>query len=287
MVRTGRMSCSLPNMQQLSFLAKELIIPPPGHAIVTADSSQLEFRLIGAYTQNERVLAAYNADPWTDFHQLVADSAGTKRKPAKTINFMMGYGGGKKRTVEQLTLNEDIVEEAAREVEANGVHEDMQQHAVAELCKQRALSLYAWYHRDMLPELKPTSNMAASVARKRGFARNWYGRRRHLPSKRAHIAFNTLCQSTAGDYFKERMVALRDELPWFVQATQVHDCVLGYVPLEMVEDEETERRTLTAICEVMNDAHPPTRPFPVPFRTAIGWSDKNWQDASTREQKPV
>lgn len=280
MVRTGRMSCSSPNMQQLSGVAKELILPlSDDYVIVSADFSQIEFRLIVHYIENRRCIDAYAADPWTDFHQWVADMVPTKRKPAKTINFMMGYGGGMRRTIESLSINDDVVGEVVREVDASGLKDQARQAAIVRSCQQRARQVYRKYH-ELLPELKPTTRAAENVCRARGFARNLYGRRRRLPGNRAHTAFNTLCQSSAGDMIKERMIALdRDErTSHMLQCAQVHDQVLGYVHKDLAADE----RTFREICDVMNT---PSIPLRVPVRTSIGWSALNWKDAQSDERE--
>lgn len=280
-IRTARMSCSGPNMQQLSGMAKELIIPPPGYAIITADYSQIEFRIIVSYIQNQRCIDAYRSDPWTDFHQWVADTVPTRRKPAKTINFMMGYGGGKKKTIENLSTNADVVGDVIKELDAlsTPLPPDERKAAIERGCKQRALQVYAKYH-ELLPELKPTSHAAESACRKRGYARNFYGRRRRLPGNRAHTAFNTVCQSTAGDMIKERMLALDREMPHNLLCAQVHDQVLSYMPLDMISDSDTSQ--LKRICDIMNA---PARPLAVPVKTSIGWSDKNWLDAQAEDRE--
>ena len=74
-VRTGRLSCSKPNFQQLSAVAKELIEPPPGYVLVCTDASQIEYRSISHYIQNERIIKAYHLNPWEDFHEWVGARA--------------------------------------------------------------------------------------------------------------------------------------------------------------------------------------------------------------------
>jgi len=279
MVRTGRLSCSEPNMQQLDMFAKELIIPPPGYGIVVSDASQIEFRIIVHYIGNRRCIDAYNADPWTDFHQWMADMAGMARRPAKTMNFMMGYGGGKKKTVSTMAMNKDVVGDIIERVKAAVEDPTERQAAIKRMCEQRGLEVYTGYHA-ALPELKPTQRMASGTAVNRGYVRNWYGRRRHLDARFAHKAFNSLCQSTAGDICKERMVALDAEIPEFEINTQVHDEVVGYAPLEVLRDpdERLLRRIVNVLCDV-------ERPLTVPVRWTIGWSEAHWADAKSEEHE--
>lgn len=277
LVRTGRMSCSDPNTQQLSEMAKELIIPPKGYAILSADASQLEYRLIATYIENKETIDTFNREPWTDYHQFISDRMGTSRRAGKTMNFRLGYGGGRKNAVAAMSIDKAIVGDIIKQVEEQELRPEIKRSTIKLLCEQKGNKIYDEYHR-MLPELKPTTIRAADACKRRGYARNWYGRRRHIDPQRAHIAFNTLCQSTAGDYIKERQLALRREVPGLQQITQVHDQVLGIVPLDILgrDPDELPRNVAT----IMNHACPPPgRPFPIPFRTAVGWSAINWKHA--------
>jgi len=275
-VRTGRMSCSDPNMQQFDLAAKSLIVPPPGYVIVVSDASQIEFRIIVHYIGNQRCIEAYAADPWTDFHQWVADMVPTARKPAKTLNFMMGYGGGRAKAVAMLSINRDVVGDVIAEIEASGARDEVRASMIARACERRGQEVYDRYH-SALAELKPTSRAADAACRKRGYARNWYGRRRHLPYKAAHKAFNSVCQSTAGDMVKERMVALRDEVPEFEMVGQVHDELVGIVRADLLCDDLLRRVT-----GVLSS---PSRPLDVPVRWTIGHSAENWAAAKEMELK--
>ena len=54
---------------------------------------------------------AYRNDPNTDFHQMVADMAGIKRKAAKTIGLGLMYGMGKQKLANSLDLPLDEASE--------------------------------------------------------------------------------------------------------------------------------------------------------------------------------
>ena len=54
---------------------------------------------------------AYNEDPDTDFHQMVADMAGIERKQAKTIGLGLMYGMGKNKLAGELDLPVDEASE--------------------------------------------------------------------------------------------------------------------------------------------------------------------------------
>ena len=148
-VRSGRMSCSMPNNQQFNDEARALIIPRPGYSLSVHDYSQIEYRFIVHYIKNKAAIKEYNENPETDWHQYVADELGIARNPAKTLNFALCYGMGKEKTIKDLTRNKDMIKQ-------HGNDEDLLEAA--------ALKCYRELH-ERLPELKPQSKMAETAAR--------------------------------------------------------------------------------------------------------------------------
>ena len=91
-------SMNSPNLQQVPArhevigpLVRSLFLPEEGELWASCDFSSQEPRLLVHYATllglpgSEVMQAAYLKDPRTDFHQMVADMAGIKRKQAKTI----------------------------------------------------------------------------------------------------------------------------------------------------------------------------------------------------------
>lgn len=271
-VRTGRMSCRQPNAQQLSAFVKTLVHPHKGMCYLSVDYSQIEFRLIAHYINDRNAIAAYAQDPDTDFHQWVADMCEVNRKPAKTINFLMGYGGGKKKLLSALVQIMELVGdlyERAKQLSPNDPA-----HLFNRLALQRALNVYDTYHA-RLPGIKLTSRRVAAVAAARGYVFNLYGRHRHLPRERAHIAFNTVNQSSAADLMKERTVALDDHLrgtPIRIVAS-VHDETLMEMPVELASDV----RVIASIVKVLES---PACDLRVPIRCQAGVGLRSWGEAS-------
>jgi DNA polymerase-1 len=189
-VRTGRTSCRKPNMQQLSPDAKAYIIPfDKDRKLVDIDYSQIEFRLIAHFIQAEKILKEYAENPQTDYHQSVANICGIDRKPAKNINFMMAYGGGRGKCVQMLAAEPSIILELkskkAMETKANDVYER--------------------YHK-MMPTLKKKSYEAQRVMRRRNYVKTIMGRQRRLPRKAQFKAFNSVIQGSAADLWKAALV---------------------------------------------------------------------------------
>ena len=252
LIRTGRMACKRPNSQQLSKDAKKLILCPDGYTLVSIDYSQIEFRFIVHYCQNETAIAAYNTDAKTDFHQWVADMCGIPRKPAKNINFCIGYGGGKAKVIAMLSADDSLCSDPL-------------------LAERTAISVYEEYHRT-LPSLRRASDQARNACMARGYVKNIYGRRRHLPMKAAHRAFNTVMQSGAADVMKDslpRVKAVCDRYGTKIQAV-VHDDILFAVP--------TVELNGTVVDEIVKEMINPSIELRVPLSVSVKKSSTNWGD---------
>jgi DNA polymerase I-like protein with 3'-5' exonuclease and polymerase domains len=121
---TGRLSASNPNLQQvmarheiLGPLVRGLFLPEEDHLWASNDFSSQEPRLLVHYATllelpgAEKMAQAYRDNPDTDFHQMVADMAGIKRKAAKTIGLGLMYGMGKAKLANSLELPLDEASE--------------------------------------------------------------------------------------------------------------------------------------------------------------------------------
>lgn len=254
-VRTGRMSCTNPNMQQLSPEAKEYIIPySEDYLLVEFDLSQIEFRVIVHYIRNQKAIQDFNRDPTTDFHTWVADMCKIPRKQAKNVNFMLGYGGGKGKCIAMLSELPDIIGKLKTQDEIN----------------QRAYNVYQAYH-SALPELKPTQYRCSDVLRSRGYVRTLLGRHRNLPRQLHFKAFNSVCQGTAADIFKDILVRLRKfmSIDCLLHAV-VHDSFLFSIRKERVQE---------LIPEIKYEIERPIEGvnFSVPLQSSCKVSNKNWR----------
>ena len=120
---TGRLSMANPNLQQVPArhevigpLVRNLFLPEEGQLWASCDFSSQEPRLLVHYAVllnlpgSEKMQDAYLKDPRTDFHQMVADMAGIKRKAAKTIGLGLMYGMGKKKLGESLDMSSEEAE---------------------------------------------------------------------------------------------------------------------------------------------------------------------------------
>lgn len=124
--RTGRLSCSSPNLQNvptefegldlegcpsLPFM-RRYILPDDGHILVAADYNGQEMRLLAHFAEG-RAAEIYRNDPRADFHQVARDillnEAGLdlKRKYVKITGFSLIYGAGVPALAAQLGLPPD------------------------------------------------------------------------------------------------------------------------------------------------------------------------------------
>ena len=94
---------------------------------------------------------AYQEDPKTDFHQIVADMAEIDRKEAKTINLGLFYGMGKAKLQNELNVSKDKADE-----------------------------LFNTYH-GRVPFVKQLMNQVMSAAQSKGQIKTLLGRRCRFP----------------------------------------------------------------------------------------------------------
>nr|DAT14098.1 MAG TPA: DNA polymerase [Caudoviricetes sp.] len=98
-VKTGRLSSSNPNVQQISSRLKPAFIPRPGHVLLDLDYSQVELRVAAFISRSGPMIEAFQRGD--DLHRLLAakiagkapqDVTSLERKRAKAGNFGLLYG---------------------------------------------------------------------------------------------------------------------------------------------------------------------------------------------------
>lgn len=98
-VKTGRLSSSNPNVQQISARLKPAFIPRPGHVLLDLDYSQVELRVAAFISRSQPMIEAFQRGD--DLHRLLAakiagkapqDVTSLERKRAKAGNFGLLYG---------------------------------------------------------------------------------------------------------------------------------------------------------------------------------------------------
>lgn len=309
-VRTGRMSCSNPNAQQMNSFVKKLIIPRPGYVFFSTDASQIEFRFILHYIKNAMGIKKFNENPDEDFHDFVAIFAEVDRDAAKTINFGVAFSEGKKKLIASIAANPTIVAIIKAEVAALKLPtREAEKLEFARRAIARGSFIYDRYH-EVFPEIKPTSKLVEQVVKSPernlgfvkddqhcyGYVTNCFGRDRHLPYllgrrtdwetkdplDKAWLGFPTLNQASAADLMKEGAVALMEAIRAVRADAHLVGVVHDEILLEVREDTAYDPRFARDVVGILEH---PSVSIDVPIRWSAGVSGESWYHASLSYRK--
>jgi len=187
---TGRLSCSDPNLQNLEkepdpsdkFVVRKSFIAPPDFCFFMPDYEQMEYRMMLDYAGEKSVIDQVLAG--VDVHEATAAVMGVTRQAAKTINFMLLYGGGIAKLAATLRISES-----------------------------EARKLYYHYF-GKLPKVGKLIDKIRETAKHRHYTFNWYGRRYEWPRpEHCHTQPpNYLIQGGCADAMKIAMVRIDERL---------------------------------------------------------------------------
>jgi DNA polymerase-1 len=116
--KSGRFTCGKPNLQQQPSRFKDwrkIFTAEPGNKLIAADYSQIELRIIGQLARDKKYIHAYNEG--LDLHKNTAavmfkvpvdQVTKQQRGIAKSINFGLNYGMGKRSLTEKLKFETGI-----------------------------------------------------------------------------------------------------------------------------------------------------------------------------------
>jgi DNA polymerase I-like protein with 3'-5' exonuclease and polymerase domains len=263
--RTGRLSCRNPNLQNLPPEAELLVLPEEGEVLLSYDYSQIEYRVFGHYTNDPLITKKYIEDPNTDFHQTLADLLGVNRQFAKSLNFAFLYGMGKAKLLKQIAnlaaINEDPdMEKKMRKfvmgggAGSNWGDETSMEHLNIAQFTEIAKNIYNEYHQKF-PSIRILQHRVERKVRAVQQLRNYCGRVYRFDISTgfgAHKGVNYLCQGTASDLFKGRLLAVQDAFN-LNMITNVHDSVWWSVPEDFLLTKANE------VKHVLEDVSPAMR----------------------------
>jgi len=242
---TGRLSCANPNLQNLNKTndtgdhpVRRCFIPRDGFILAMLDYDQMEYRLMLDYAGQEDVINEVLGG--LDVHAATAKLMGVPRETAKTINFMLLYGGGSKKLATSLKI---------------GV--------------RKASKLRKEYF-DKLPKIHKFIKQVTLTAENRGYIRNWLGRKSHFKRDFCYKAPNYLIQGGCADIVKQAMLTCHEFLKDYKSRIilQVHD--------ELVfEIHKTEQHLLPCLKAIMEKTYAHTH---LPLTVGIEISELNWKD---------
>ncbi|HEV2750734.1 MAG TPA: DNA polymerase I [Gemmatimonadales bacterium] len=262
---TGRLSSSDPNLQNIPVRTprgeaiRRAFVAPPGAALLTADYSQIELRLLAHLSGDPAFVDAFERGG--DIHRQTAaiifgvgpeQVTSEMRAQAKTINFATIYGQGPFALSRQLGITLD---DAKRFIDQYFT---------------RFAGVRAWLDRTV------------AEARAKGYVETLFGRRRYIPELKdknfnirafgERTATNSPLQGSAADLIKVAMVRIADGLGERGLASrmilQVHDELVFEVP-------HAERETATELVKSHMEGAAALR---VPLVVSIGVGT-NWVDA--------
>lgn len=244
---TGRFSYSEPNLQNLNkeedntlqFKVRRAFIPTPGYCFVSIDYAQLEYRLMADYANEAPLIAKIKAG--MDVHEATAEMMGVSRKEAKTLNFMLLYGGGAQKLADAL-----------------------------ELTLEKAQALKRKYFK-ALPMVQEFIRNVMRVAETRGYIRNAYGRLCYFPDASfAYKAPNYLIQGTGGDTAKLGMIKIHEFFKGKKSRllVNIHDEILA-------ECHESELHLVPEMVEILRNVYPYKR---LPMDCSVSHSRTSWAD---------
>ena len=262
---TGRLSSNEPNLQNIPVRTaegrriREAFVAAPGWAIMSADYSQVELRIMAHLSQDSGLLRAFSAGE--DVHRHTASEifsvepaavTSEQRRYAKVINFGLIYGMSAFGLASQLGI----------------------ERAAAQQYMERYFLRY--------PGVKNYMERTREAARSLGYVETVFGRRLYLPDIKAsnaarrqgseRAAINAPMQGTAADLIKLAMIAVQRWLSssgWNSRLImQVHDELVLEVPESEIE------RVKKELPQLMNSV----AKLDVPLAVDLGVGP-NWEQA--------
>ncbi len=265
---TGRLSSTEPNLQNIpvkgdfGLRIREAFVAPPGHALVCADYSQIEPRLLAHLSQDPRLLAIFAQSE--DIHMATAMEifnlpaehiTKDMRRAAKTVVFGIVYG------ISPFGLSQNI-----------GV-------------PQAEAKKYIETFFERFPAVRALMDRNIAEGKTKGYTTTILGRRRPIPELQSadpvqrsfgeRMAVNSPIQGSAADLIKVAMIrvhkTLKDELPHTRMILQVHDELIFEVP-----ETEIDRAKQLVKTEMEGVGTPLGLSVPLKVDLGVG---KNWRAA--------
>lgn len=263
---TGRLSSKDPNLQNIPIrtvrgreIRKAFIPRDENHLILSADYSQIELRIMAAFSKDESMLDAFNngldvhkATAAKVFHVPLEEVTSDMRRKAKTVNFGIIYGVSAFGLAAQLGISRT----EAKEI--------IDQYFIE------------------FPKVKTFMDQSIADARENGYVETVLGRRRYLRdilsanmNERGFAernAINAPIQGSAADMIKVAMIQIQD----FLEKENLQSKMILTVHDELVFDAHKDEVDYlkTQINKIMCEA----MDLGVAMETGIGVGE-NWLEA--------
>jgi len=244
---TGRFSSSDPNLQNIPSggdygkLIRDLFIAPPGHKLIVADYSQIEPRIIAAFSGDPIMVKNYLDGG--DIYTTIGDTMGVDRKAGKVLVLSIAYGVGPEKIAQSIGCTvkdaKDLLNRFTKQF--------------SDIAKYRARVI----------------RLASSQA-PTPYVSTVFGRRRYIPdlksrdpglrSRAERQAFNTVIQGSAADIMKLAIVRAHS---CFVDEPGANVVLTVHDELVTVAREDLAADVAEAIRESMEGIRLPEITFPL------------------------
>lgn len=218
---TGRFSSRNPNLQNVPAphtnhgkAIRNLFYAPPGYKLVVADYSQIEPRIIAAFSNDEKMVNNYLTG--SDIYTTVGNELDVDRKAGKVLVLSMAYGVGPDKIAKQIGCTTQVA--------------------------RKLLTDFA----DKFPNVFAYKMKVIGVAKNVEYVTTILNRRRYLPDINSRDiaakagserqAFNTKIQGSAADIIKYAMIRAHERLPKESKLIlTVHDELVTICPDHLVD----------------------------------------------------
>lgn len=214
--RTGRMSCSNPNMQNIPQRSgpevREIFVPRKGHAFIVADYSSIELRLLAYYMNHDGLRDVIEqGDPFVWLGSKIYGTADmnewpVKRQSLKNGFYAMTYGAGGPKLA--TTIGGGMTAEQGR-------------------------SLATAMKKALNPNYRHLNNEIRKVVEAGMPLKTLRRRAQHIPIDKSYVGLNGLIQGSAADIMKQGLINAEEALKPFggYPLLTVHDEIVAEVPL--------------------------------------------------------
>ena len=280
---SGRLSMTNPNLQQipardpeLGPMIRSLFLPEEGEQWAAIDFSQQEPRILvhyaHVYGESRNIplegaaefVEAYNADPNTDFHTMVAEMAKIPRKQAKVINLGMMYGMGVNKLSEQLDISVDEAKSIINQYHTRVPFVKGLMTGVMNRLNDKASggSIRSILGRKCRFDLWEPDTFAMNKALPYKDAIQEYGPTTRLKRAYTYKALNRLIQASAADMTKKAMVDLYKQ--GTIPLIQIHD----EIAVSVKDKEEAQK-----IADIMTSSVPLEVPNKCDIEIGPSWGE--------------
>lgn len=223
---TGRFSSSEPNLQNIPSsgeygkLVRNLFVAPPGYKLVVADYSQIEPRIIAAFSQDPVLVDNYVNGG--DVYTAIGNTMGVDRKAGKVLVLAISYGVGPDKIASSIGCTVTEAKKLLKDFEAKFSSIEKYKAKVIRLAKQSGSIPFVetmFGRRRYIPELKSTEYSLLGRAERQ--------------------AFNTVIQGSAADLMKLALIRAHScflSEPDINVILTVHDELVTVCPEDRAEE---------------------------------------------------